>query len=111
MPKLPTLLLLALCLALAGAARAEDWSAWQRAYDPVTRTRFIPVELWNGAPWDGTQAIRMAPATLAFGRQGDKRLQGPTIWHGLQVYERLHRDKRQLFAIREDQTGLGRVFD
>jgi hypothetical protein len=37
----PALLLIALCLALAGAARAEDWSAWQRAYDPATRTRFI----------------------------------------------------------------------
>lgn len=36
------LLLIALCLALAGVARAQDWSAWQRAYDPATRTRFIP---------------------------------------------------------------------
>ena len=45
-------LLIALCLALAGAARAEDWSAWQRAYDPATRTRFIPVELWTGRGTD-----------------------------------------------------------
>ena len=50
-------LLIALYLVLAGAARADDWSAWQRAYDPATRTRFIPVELWTGAPWDGTQEI------------------------------------------------------
>jgi hypothetical protein len=35
-------LLTAICLALTGVARAEDWSAWQRAYDPATRTRFIP---------------------------------------------------------------------
>ena len=67
-------MLLALCLALAGAARGEDWSAWQRAYDPATRTRFIPVELWTGAPWDGTQEIRMAPAALEFGRRGDKSM-------------------------------------
>jgi hypothetical protein len=39
----------ALCLALVGAAPAEDWSAWQRAYDPATRARFIPVQLWTGA--------------------------------------------------------------
>jgi hypothetical protein len=44
LPKEKTLLLIALCLALAGVARAEDWSAWQRAYDSSTRTRFIPVE-------------------------------------------------------------------
>ncbi len=37
--------------------------------------------------------------------------QGPTTWNGIQVYERLNRDKLQLFAIRDDRTGLGRVFD
>jgi hypothetical protein len=30
------LLLAGLCLVLAGAARADDWSAWQRAYDPAS---------------------------------------------------------------------------
>ena len=105
------LLLIVLCLALAGVARAEDWSAWQRAYDPATRTRFIPVELWTGARWDGRQEIHMAPAALEFGRRGDKTIKGPTLWNGIQVYERLNRDKLQLFAIREDRTGLGRVFD
>ena len=106
-----TLLLIALCLSLAGVARAEDWSVWQRAYDPATRTRFLPVELWTGAPWDGTQEIRMAPAALEFGRRGDKNIKGPTTWNGIQVYERLNRDKLQRFTIRDDRTGLGRVFD
>jgi len=105
------LLLAALCLVLAGAARADDWSAWQRAYDPATRTRFIPVELWTGAPWDGTQEIRMAPAALEFGQRGDKSIEGPTTWNFIQVYERVNRDKLQRFAIRDDKTGLGRVFD
>ena len=103
-------LLTAFSLALA-AARAEDWSAWQRAYDPATRTRFIPVELWTGAPWDGKQEIRMAPAALEFGQRGDKSVKGPTTWNGLEVYERLNRGKLQLFALRDDRTGLGRVFD
>lgn len=111
LPKETALLLVALCLVLADPARAEDWSAWQRAYDPATRTRFIPVELWTGAPWDGTQEIRMAPAALEFGRRGDKSIKGPTIWNGIHVYERLNRDKLQRFAIRDDRTGLGRVFD
>lgn len=105
------LLLVALYLVLVGTVRADDWSAWQRAYDPATRTRFIPVELWTGAPWDGTQEIRMAPAALEFGRRGDKSIKGPMDWNGIQVYERVNRDKLQLFAIRGDRTGLGRVFD
>jgi hypothetical protein len=101
----------ALCLALAHTARAQDWSPWQRAYDPATRTRFIPVELWTGVPWDGAQEIRMLPAALEFGPRGDMSIKGPKTWNGIQVYERLNRDKLQLFAIRDDKTGLGRVFD
>jgi len=94
-----------------GVASAEDWSPWQRAYDPATRTRFIPVELWTGAPWDGVQEIRMAPAALQFGRRGDQSIKGPVEWNGVLVYERLGRDKLQRFALREDRTGLGRVYD
>ena len=82
MSKARALLLIALCL--GGAAHAQDWSAWQRAYDPATRTRFVPVELWTGAPWDGTQEVRMAPAALEFGRRGDKSIKGPTTWNGIQ---------------------------
>jgi hypothetical protein len=105
------LLPVALFVVLAEPTRAEDWSAWQRAYDPETRTRFIPVELWTGAPWDGAQEIRMAAVSIEFGRRGDKNIKGPTTWNGIQVYERLNKDKLQLFAIRDDRTGLGRVFD
>ena len=111
MPKKITFLLIALFLALTHTARAEDWSAWQRAYDPATRTRFIPVELWTGTPWEGTQEVRMVPAALEFGPRGDKSIKGPTTWNGIQVYERLNRDKLQRFAVRDDRTGLGRVFD
>ena len=97
-----TLLLIAVCLALARTAHAEDWSAWQRAYDPATRMRFIPVELWTGTPWDGTQEVRTAPAALEFGRRGDKSIKGPTAWNGIQVYERRNRDKLQRFASNSD---------
>jgi hypothetical protein len=45
------------------------------------------------------------------GPRADKSVKGPTNWNGIQVYERLNRDKLQLFAIRDDRTGLGRVFD
>jgi len=95
----------------AQSAVAEDWSPWERAYDPATRTRFIPVELWTGSPWDGAREIRMAPAVLVFGARGDKTINGPISWNGHEVYERVNRDKRQLFALRADGTGLGRVYD
>jgi len=108
---------LALLLFAAGEASAADWSAWQRSYDPSTGRRFIPVELFTGADWDGAQVIRMAPARLDFGARGQKRLSGPMDWlppgasAPIQVYERINRDKRQLFALHEDQSGLGRVLD
>ena len=78
MRKVKAFLLFVLCLLLGVSARAEDWSARQRAYDPETRTRFIPVESWTGAPWDGTHEIRMPPAALEFGRRGDKSIKGPS---------------------------------
>jgi len=93
------------------AAHADDWAAWQRAYDPATRSRFIPIELWTGAPWDGTQEIRMTAAALTFGRRGEKFIKGPTTWNGIDVYERFDGGKLQRFALRDDRTGLGRVYD
>lgn len=102
---------------LAAASGATDWSAWERAYDPSAKTRFIPVELWTGAPWDGTHAIAMTPASLAFGTRGEKSVSGPMDWTPpgasgpIKVYERLNQGKRQLFTLTNDATGLGRVFD
>src|SRR5207237_9501079 len=93
LPKETVPLLIALCLALAGVAHAEDWSAWQRAYDPATRTRFIPVELWTGAPWDGAQEIHMALAALEFGRRGDKGIQGRATWKRLPAHTLLNPDQ------------------
>jgi hypothetical protein len=98
-------------------ALASDWAAWERAWEPSTKTRFIPVELWTGAPWDGTHAIAMRPASLVFGSRNEKSIAGPIdrlppgAASPIKVYERLNRGKRQLFALREDGTGLGRVLD
>ena len=105
-----------LCFA-AGEACAADPAAWQRSYDPATGTRFIPVELFTGSEWDGAKVIRLAPAKLVFGSRSHKSLIGPIEWLPpgasvpIQVYERTNRDIRQLFAVREDQTGIGRVLD
>ncbi len=112
-------LLLAACAAACGPAWAQDAGAWDHAYDATAHERYIPVELWTGAPWDGQRALRMGPADLVFG-DGRKTLSGPKDYaipgagRTVPVYERLNRGKRQLFTLitRDDGLqGLGRVYD
>jgi hypothetical protein len=99
----------------ATTVRATEPTVWDRAFDAATGVRFIPVELWTGAEWDGTHELRMRPAELQFGR--GKRLGGPVSWNPpdggepILVYERVNQGKRQLFTMAPDGTGLGRVYD
>ena len=105
--------MIAMLLAVTHAS-AGDESVWARAYDASTGLRFIPVELWTGGDWDGAHVIRMPPADLAF---SGKRIGGPFAWtppdggEPIQVYERVNRGKRQLFALAPGGGGLGRVYD
>lgn len=98
-------------------ADAADLSKWAASYDPAAKTRFIPVELWTGAEWDGTRELRMTRADLSFGKRGEKRITGPVAWtrpgsgEAMQVYERNNRGKKQFFAMSTRGDGLGRVFD
>ncbi|MEO7642269.1 MAG: hypothetical protein ABI919_03325 [Ramlibacter sp.] len=102
---------------LPGTARAADLSSWAASIDAAAKTRFIPVELWTGAQWDGTRELKMAPAALAFGKRSEKRIDGPVAWtrpetnETIQVYERNNKGKKQLFALSSRGDGLGRVFD
>lgn len=104
-------------LLAVGAANAADLSKWAATYDPTTKTRFIPIELWTGGEWDGTRELRMTPANLSFGKRGEKRITGPVAWtrpgtaEAMQVYERNNKGKKQLFALSSRGDGLGRVFD
>ena len=104
-------------LLVAGAACAADSKEWSASYDPVTKTRFIPIELWTGSPWDGERQLKMVPAALSFGKRGEKRIEGPLAWtrpgtgEVVQVYERNNKGKKQLFALSSRGDGLGRVFD
>lgn len=108
---------LAAALWAASSACWADASVWEASYEPATRTRFIPVELWSGAEWDGGRELRMSAAALSFGKTGNKSIRGPVAWKRpgtgemLQVYERDSGDKKQLFAITSRGDGLGRVFD
>lgn len=104
-------------LLASGASYAADRSQWAASYDPATKTRFIPIELWTGGEWDGTRELRMTSANLSFGKRGEKRISGPLMWtrpgtgEAVQVYERNNKGKKQLFALSSRGDGLGRVFD
>ncbi len=90
---------------------------WAASYDAASRTRFIPVELWTGAEWSGKRELRLERANLVFGKKSEKRITGPVAWtrpgtgEVLQVYERVNRGKKQLFALSSRDDGLGRVYD
>jgi hypothetical protein len=83
----------------------------------ATATRFITVELWTGGKWNSDPAIRLPRVDSTFGNRGHKRIRGPIDWtrpgtgEVLKVYERTNKRKVQLFTIRRDKQGLGRVYD
>lgn len=98
-----------------------DQSRWDSSVDRVTQARFIPVELWTGMEWDGAKELKMSNAETRFGDRLNKDIKGPTEWkhpvtgETLVVYERTNQErdgvKSQLFAMNEEKTGLGRVYD
>lgn len=100
---------------------AAEQSPWDSAFDTATKQRFIPVELWTGMEWDGSKELDMAKAEKRFGDRAQKDIKGPMEWKHpvtgatLMVYERTNQErtgiKSQLFAMNEEKTGLGRVYD
>ena len=96
---------------------AQGWAAKANSNERASQIRFIPVELWTGADWSGEHAITKRAADLTFGQKRDKRISGPVTWTNPvnraihHVYERTNKGKVQLFAVRADEEGLGRVFD
>lgn len=123
MSKFQNLLMGLAVLLSVGLARGanSDPNPWESAIDSATNARFIPVELWTGAEWDGSKDLKMSEAEMRFGDRLNKDIKGPTEWkhpvtgETLIVYERTNeqRDgiKSQLFAMNEEKTGLGRVYD
>ena len=99
------------------ALLAQEWAAKANSNELTSQVRFIPVELWTGADWPGKHAITKNAADLTFGQKREKRISGPVAWtdpiNGAvhQVYERTNKSKVQLFTVRADEEGLGRVFD
>jgi hypothetical protein len=116
-----SLLVVGLLLVAGHSPVAADQSPWASSIDPVSKARFIPVELWTGAEWDGRKELKMSNAELRFGDRLNKDIKGPMEWKHpmtgktLVVYERINQErdgiKSQLFAMNEEKTGLGRVYD
>jgi hypothetical protein len=113
--------LLAVGVAVAGLHIAPaSADVWSDSYDPATKTRFIPVELWTGSKWDGQRTINQPQANLRF--NGNKTIRGLYDWKDpltgqmRKVYQRdSPRGKNaivtQIFAVREDGSGIGRLWD
>jgi hypothetical protein len=116
------------CVTIAGAllAFAAIWpqharpadDVWARSYDAATQTRYIPLELILGAAWDGareivmprgnfTESVARDPSTW----RGPSQWQHPDTGETMMVYDRARRGVGQKFALRSDQSAIGRVAD
>ena len=97
-------------------------NAWESSTNPATKERYIPVELWAGAEWDGKKELKMPKVDGTYRhRKATYQIKGPMEWEHptmgrkFLVYERINPGKDgtkwQLFTINEDQNGLGRLYD
>ena len=107
------------CLSFVSAAEpAPPADVWAAAYDPATQTRYLPLELILGAPWNGRHEIAMPRGSFTESVQGN-----PSTWHGpkewqhpdtgekLIIYDRSRNRVTQKFAVRKDGSAIGRVAD
>lgn len=107
---------------------AADWPAaivgpeqiWKGATDPVTNSRFIPMQLIVPAVWDGIHQIDL-PDAAGIDTEGTVWT-GPHEWRNpyteqmLRVYERRRTTRRegaveQRMAVRDDHSAIGRTYD
>jgi hypothetical protein len=91
---------------------------WFSSYDQITQTRYIPLELIIGAKWDGKREIKMPNGDFAENVDKDPSTwRGPSEWYHptlkkkLIVYDRSRHFVFQKFALRTDNTAIGRVYD
>jgi hypothetical protein len=70
---------------------------WDNATNVATKERFIPVELWTGAEWDGKQDLKMAKVDGNYRHnKAAYSIKGPTDWkhtatgQNHAVYERIN---------------------
>jgi hypothetical protein len=104
------------------SSAALGLKAWEASINPEGKERYIPVELWSGAEWDGKKDLQMAPVDATYmHRRAKYEIKGPVEWaHPVMgqtfiVYERINPGKDgvklQRFTINQQKNGLGRVYD
>ena len=112
------LLLMGLTVLAATSVSAADIKAWEASINSQTKERYIPVELWAGAAWDGKTELKMPAVDSTYHhRRAQYEIKGPMEWtHPLMgqtfvVYERINpgRDgvKLQRFTINQEKRGSG----
>lgn len=118
-----------------GLAANKNDDVWEKAYNHETKQRFIPVELFTGAQWDGTHELKLNDATttacaevIGRNRPCDKyQITGPfktesnetkIEWVGEQIpyYRRTFSTRRMgdvesFFTINNSKDGLVRIYD
>ena len=74
--------LIAGCLVVISPfAHALDLKAWKASINPQTHERYIPVELWAGAEWDGANALKMPNVDDTYRhRKATYQIKGPMEW-------------------------------
>src|SRR5437867_5739419 len=116
------LLLMVLTAVAATSVSPADMKAWELSINSQTKERYIPVELWAGAAWDGKTELKMPAVDSTYHhRRAQYEIKGPMEWtHPLMgqtfvVYERINPGrncvKLQRFTINKEKSGLGRVYD
>lgn len=85
---------------LSALALAFDMKAWEGSINSATKERYIPVELWAGAEWDGKKELRMPKVDGTYRhRNASYQIKGPTEWEHpstgrkFLVYERINPGK------------------
>jgi hypothetical protein len=128
MTRIPLAILALLAAIAALPVNAAEWPAlkvgekavWDARTDPATQTRFIPMQLIVPGLWDGAQRIELPPARDYEAEEtvwnGPQEWMNPYTGKILMVYDRRRTTRReglveQKMAVRDDATGLGRVYD
>ena len=126
-----------LCLSILGCAstNTEEQDPWGNAYNSSTKERFIPIELFTGAKWDGKHelTLKTVSTTACAKVSGRKRacdnyyITGPfktatnntkIEWVGNEIpyYLRTYStprggDVESFFTINNSRDGLVRIYD
>ena len=127
-------MLLSTSLMTSSYSLADQTNSWNNAYNTETKKRFIPVELFTGANWNGKHQLNLTEATTTacytvIGQDrpcGQVKLSGPFFtevnetqieWAGnkvpyyLRTFQIRGNQVESHFTINNSRDGMVRIFD